>query len=88
MTYDAKENAEMMARHLEKVRNTPRCARYFRSIAAFLAENRDVLHADGLRASGFLKALKTGFRLTASQVPFYGKFVDKAKLRTRLQEWI
>lgn len=61
---------------------------YFRSIAAFLAENRDVLHADGLRASGFLKALKTGFRLTASQLPFLGKFVDKAKLRTRLQEWI
>ena len=27
MTCDARENAEMMARHLEKVRNTPRCAK-------------------------------------------------------------
>ena len=27
MSYDARENAEMMARHLEKVRNSPRCSK-------------------------------------------------------------
>jgi len=27
MTCDERENAEMMARHLEKVRNSPRCAK-------------------------------------------------------------
>ena len=61
---------------------------YFKSLAAFLSENRDVLSVDGSRDLGFLKALKTAARLTASQIPLLRRFVNKVKLRKYLSRWI
>lgn len=64
---------------------------YLKSVSAFLSESRDAVRADrdkgGFRDIGLLKALKTSVRLTVSQIPFLGMFVDKDKLRNRLQRW-